>query len=49
MLEFLVGGCGGNEEAVAVPDAEAADDSGTCDGGVDYWDHALQFCLEYAV
>lgn len=46
VLEFLVAGGRGDEEALAVTGGEAADDAGARDGGADGGDEVLELGLE---
>lgn len=46
MLELLVAGGRGDEEALAVTGGEAADDAGARDGGADGGDEVLKLGLE---
>lgn len=49
MLQLLIcGGCG-NEQALSITSSQAADDSCTSDRAVADRDHILQFCFEDAV
>jgi len=49
VLEFLVGGCGGDEETFLVAGCQAADYAGAGDGCVADWDDVLEFGFEDAV
>ncbi len=49
MLEFLVGRCGGHQQAVLVADSQTADDAGAGDGSVADGDDVLEFRLEDGV
>ena len=49
VLQLLVGGGGGHEEAFAVAGRETADDAGAGDGGADGGDDVLEFSFENAV
>jgi hypothetical protein len=46
VLKFLICGCGGDQESVAVTDAETANNAGTGNTGVDDGDDILQLGLE---
>lgn len=48
MLELLVSGRVGHEEAVSVSGGEAADDPALTDTRVDHWDVVREFALENA-
>jgi len=49
MLEFLVCGCGGDEEAFLVTSGQSADDPGSRNGGVADGNDILEFGFENTV
>ena len=48
MLEFLVGGGGGDQEAFAIAGCKTTDYAGACDGDMADGDYVLKFSFENA-